>query len=88
VYLARFTLGCLDPLPKGVAELVHDIIWAHLPEDHGLEHVTVTATAHGIELVFFLNRDVGRPVAHSRRLIAAVASASPVFAALRGAEPP
>jgi hypothetical protein len=85
VYLARFTLGGLDPLPEGVAELVHDIIWAHLPEDHGLEHVTVTATARGIELVFFLNRDVDCPVPHARRLIAAVARAAPVFAALKEA---
>jgi hypothetical protein len=66
-----------------MAELVHDAVWAHLPEGQGLEHITVVATSRGIDLVLFLRHGIESPDSYARSLIEAVIRASPVLGSLR-----
>lgn len=83
MYPARLTLSGPDPVPEGLAELVHDAVWAHLPEGHALEHITVVITPRGIELVLFLCHGTESPDSYARHLIETVIRASPALAALR-----
>ena len=83
MYPARLTLTAPDPVPEGLAELVHDAVWAHLPEGHALEHITVVITSRGIELVLFLSHGTESPDRYARQLIETVTRASPALAALR-----
>ncbi|MEU8842940.1 hypothetical protein AB0D97_28030 [Streptomyces roseus] len=43
-----------DPDPEGVLALVSDLIWAHTPAAHGLEHLRTKAAADGVDVYLFL----------------------------------
>jgi len=79
VYLAQFTLIRGDPPPQPEAELLHDALWVHLGCGHGVEHITVTATPAGIDLVLFLRHDISDPIAYARRLLDATARHCPLL---------
>jgi hypothetical protein len=83
VYPARLTLTAPDPVPEGLAELIHDAVWAHLPEGHALEHITVVSTPRRIDLVLFLRHGTESPDRYARRLIESATRVSPALAALR-----
>ncbi|PWK65485.1 hypothetical protein BCL76_11292 [Streptomyces sp. CG 926] len=43
-----------DPDQEGVLALVSDLIWAHTPAAHGLEHLRTRAAADGVHVYLFL----------------------------------
>ncbi|GGR97426.1 hypothetical protein ACFCXH_19430 [Streptomyces nojiriensis] len=43
-----------DPDQEGVLALVSDLIWAHTPAAHGLEHLRAKAARDGVDVYLFL----------------------------------
>ncbi|MFB6563906.1 hypothetical protein ACFCYH_34320 [Streptomyces sp. NPDC056400] len=43
-----------DPDQEGVLALVSDLIWAHAPAAHGLEHLRAKAAGDGVDVYLFL----------------------------------
>ncbi|WP_404959959.1 hypothetical protein [Streptomyces sp. 147326] len=43
-----------DPDQEGVLALVSDLIWAHTPAAHGLEHLRTKAAGNGVDVYLFL----------------------------------
>ncbi|WP_327735595.1 hypothetical protein OG749_19030 [Streptomyces nojiriensis] len=43
-----------DPDQEGVLALVSDLIWAHTPAAHGLEHLRTKAADDGVHVYLFL----------------------------------
>jgi hypothetical protein len=82
MHLARFTLTRTETPTQVLAEIVHDAIWAHLPEHHGVEHITATATPVGIDLVLFLSHEIDAPQRHAQQMLEAVAQLSPTVEGL------
>lgn len=65
------------------AEIVREALRAHsLPTD-GIEHITATATASGIDVVFFLREDAPESPLSLLRVIASATETSPALRGLR-----
>ncbi|MCX5013782.1 hypothetical protein OG765_22720 [Streptomyces sp. NBC_00555] len=54
VIRASLSGPCHDPDEKTVLALVSDLIWAHTPAAHGLEHLRAKAAADGVDVYLFL----------------------------------
>jgi hypothetical protein len=77
MHLVRLTLA--GPATEAQADVILDALWAHLPEGHGVEHMTATPGPSGIDLAIFLRQDITDPQHYARVLIETVRRTCPAL---------
>ncbi|MFI1285567.1 MULTISPECIES: hypothetical protein [unclassified Streptomyces] len=69
VIRASLSGPCHGPDRSGALALVSDLIWAHTPAAHGLEHLRTKAADDGVDVYLFLRAASEAAALHQARAI-------------------